>query len=404
MSICSLFVYLLTDLSSETLLTKRHEELYLDQKRRELEDLLFAQHRRKVSLNETRLWKSGVDISFLPEIDHLFGIDKKTQESATQLVEQLKLRHQLNFDHRKANDSKNKTDSNTVTKPGGNDEFLRKANALQLKINMLYRKIEQQLSRQPNSNRTDSAMYGDIQMQKEKQSGKDMNYPEEDFIGHFHNKKPREQMFKERLEYDEEMIHLKVGTEANLTYHKTAIPQQNAYKHNLTSTYKVKSTASPDVTKMTINQNKNGKQLKAKSVTGSNEHKNNITQNNPKTPAVKKIKSDFVLKLTDKKDTSNLLKPGSNKVAKAGEYLGDEPPVTDMPNFDVTPTVEDLQMLGTGNHLLILSYMRSGSSMNGDVFKDGDEDFYVYEPLIKFAPYHYFTENRLCRMRKPKCR
>ena len=57
-----------------------------------------------------------------------------------------------------------------------------------------------------------------------------------------------------------------------------------------------------------------------------------------------------------------------------------------------------------GGNLMILSYMRSGSSMNGQVFSDNAENFYVYEPLIKLAPYHYLTEDHLCEMRTMKCR
>lgn len=80
-----------------------------------------------------------------------------------------------------------------------------------------------------------------------------------------------------------------------------------------------------------------------------------------------------------------------------------DPQITYMPDLNIPPVTEDPTMLTTGKHLMILSYMRSGSSMNGNVFKDNEEDFYVYEPLIKFAPYHFFTENRLCKMREPKC-
>ena len=80
-----------------------------------------------------------------------------------------------------------------------------------------------------------------------------------------------------------------------------------------------------------------------------------------------------------------------------------DPPTRSMPDLDLPPTTANTEMLNTGNQMLILSYMRSGSSMNGNVFKDTEDDFYVYEPLIKFAPYHYFTENRFCMMRMSKC-
>ena len=217
---------------------------------------------------------------------------------------------------------------------------------------------------------------------------------------YFDDKKSHKEMFIDRQEYKEVTDHLKVGTEVNLTYSKVDTPERNTYKQTLIDTFKKKRTSSAEVTKKTINQDKNGKQLKAKSKIILHEYTNNRTQNTPKTHSVSTSKPDIVLKSVNKKDTGNLSKPGSDKVANAGKYLGDKLPVTDMPYNDVTLTVEDLQMLETGNHLMILSYMRSGSSMNGNVFKDGVEDFNVYEPLIKFAPYHYFTENRLCRMRE----
>ena len=90
----------------------------------------------------------------------------------------------------------------------------------------------------------------------------------------------------------------------------------------------------------------------------------------------------------------------SKKTMKNAEIY---PPTTDMLHIDFPPTRESTASLNNGHQLLILSYMRSGSSMNGNVFKDTGNDFYVYEPLIKFAPYHYFTESRFCQMRNPNC-
>ena len=57
-----------------------------------------------------------------------------------------------------------------------------------------------------------------------------------------------------------------------------------------------------------------------------------------------------------------------------------------------------------GHNLMILSYMRSGSSMNGQVFRDTPDDFYVYEPLIMVAPYQYLTESQICNMGNANCR
>ena len=79
-----------------------------------------------------------------------------------------------------------------------------------------------------------------------------------------------------------------------------------------------------------------------------------------------------------------------------------------MTAFRNPPTVtnSDLQKpvpMGKYN-LMIISYMRGGSSMSGQIFRDNAEDFYVYEPLIPFAPYQYFTENRFCEMENLKCR
>ena len=75
--------------------------------------------------------------------------------------------------------------------------------------------------------------------------------------------------------------------------------------------------------------------------------------------------------------------------------------------FDRPPTVGSLtkeEVLPKGNNLMILGYMRGGSSMSGQVFRDSEDDFYVYEPLIKYAPYQYLTESRFCEMESLKCR
>ena len=172
-----LSVYLLTGVTSVKLLTKQLEEPYLDQKRRVLEDLSFAQHRRSKPFNQTRTWKPYVDISFDPEISQLPDSDKKPQESPKQSAEQLKLCHQFNSDCRKVHNNRNETDTNTVTNHDGkDDEFVRKTNAPLRKINVLQMKLEQTLSRQPNYTSIDPIMYRDIQMQKAEQSKNDIKY------------------------------------------------------------------------------------------------------------------------------------------------------------------------------------------------------------------------------------
>ena len=57
-----------------------------------------------------------------------------------------------------------------------------------------------------------------------------------------------------------------------------------------------------------------------------------------------------------------------------------------------------------GVNLLIFSYMRGGSSMNGKVFAEMDENFFVHEPLIQLAPHHYLTENKLCEVQTKQCK
>ena len=106
---------------------------------------------------------------------------------------------------------------------------------------------------------------------------------------------------------------------------------------------------------------------------------------------------------TDNIENNANLAEADNKPKKSIQEAKIEPPTMHKPDIDLPPTMENKDMLNKGHHLLILSYMRSGSSMNGNVFKDTGDDFYVYEPLIKFAPYHYFTENSFCMMRTPNC-
>ena len=114
-------------------------------------------------------------------------------------------------------------------------------------------------------------------------------------------------------------------------------------------------------------------------------------------------------KRIDRKQSHNLNiseKLPSQKLADRNKYLLNKTFTTKLPDLYVTPTTayEHVEMLESGNELMIMSYMRSGSSMNGKVFMDGEGEFFVYEPLIKFAPYDYLTESRMCTMRKLKCR
>ena len=64
----------------------------------------------------------------------------------------------------------------------------------------------------------------------------------------------------------------------------------------------------------------------------------------------------------------------------------------------------DLKSTTKGSNLMIVSYMRGGSSMNGKVFGENPESLYVFEPLSKFAPHHYFTDNEQCSMSEKQCR
>lgn len=54
--------------------------------------------------------------------------------------------------------------------------------------------------------------------------------------------------------------------------------------------------------------------------------------------------------------------------------------------------------------LLLFSYMRSGSSLTAELIRDSPNTFFVFEPLIPLAPYHYFTDESVCNMRDVKCR
>ena len=57
-----------------------------------------------------------------------------------------------------------------------------------------------------------------------------------------------------------------------------------------------------------------------------------------------------------------------------------------------------------GSNLMIVSYMRSGSSMNGRVFGENPDNFYIFEPLIRLAPHHYLTEDKICEVKTNSCR
>lgn len=53
--------------------------------------------------------------------------------------------------------------------------------------------------------------------------------------------------------------------------------------------------------------------------------------------------------------------------------------------------------------LLLFSYMRSGSSLTGALLMNSSDTFYVFEPLIPLAPYHYLSRDQICRMRDTVC-
>lgn len=74
------------------------------------------------------------------------------------------------------------------------------------------------------------------------------------------------------------------------------------------------------------------------------------------------------------------------------------------PNYLPVDHINREMEIDKGGNLMIVSYMRSGSSMNGKLFGENAENFYVFEPLIRLAPHHYLTENQFCEMKELKCR
>lgn len=69
-------------------------------------------------------------------------------------------------------------------------------------------------------------------------------------------------------------------------------------------------------------------------------------------------------------------------------------------NVSSFPNVETKSV----NDLLLLSNMRSGSTLLGEILRDSQGTFFVFEPLQQLAPYHYFTERSVCRIRDVDCR
>ena len=54
--------------------------------------------------------------------------------------------------------------------------------------------------------------------------------------------------------------------------------------------------------------------------------------------------------------------------------------------------------------LMIFSYMRSGSTMTGEVFAENSDFFFVFEPLLSIVPYQYLSTTDVCKMRNAECR
>ena len=99
-------------------------------------------------------------------------------------------------------------------------------------------------------------------------------------------------------------------------------------------------------------------------------------------------KKPLVLRLTTKREPFDLGETKGSNISR-GSYNN-----LDMRNITSTK----------GVNLLIFSYMRGGSSMNGKVFAEMDENFFVHEPLIQLAPHHYLTEDELCEVQTKHCR
>ncbi|XP_053373957.1 uncharacterized protein LOC123530801 [Mercenaria mercenaria] len=58
----------------------------------------------------------------------------------------------------------------------------------------------------------------------------------------------------------------------------------------------------------------------------------------------------------------------------------------------------------SGKDILLFSYMRSGSTVTGNLLRDSPGVFFMFEPLSPLAPYSYFTDRSICEMRNSTCR
>nr|XP_022291966.1 carbohydrate sulfotransferase 1-like [Crassostrea virginica] len=54
--------------------------------------------------------------------------------------------------------------------------------------------------------------------------------------------------------------------------------------------------------------------------------------------------------------------------------------------------------------ILLLTYMRSGSSFTADVIQQSPDVFYLYEPLKAFTNQFYYTQSKLCSITDKGCR
>ena len=69
------------------------------------------------------------------------------------------------------------------------------------------------------------------------------------------------------------------------------------------------------------------------------------------------------------------------------------------------PVIKVRQRLVNSSYdLMIFSYMRSGSTMTGEVFAENRDFFFVFEPLLSIVPYQYLTTTDVCNMRNTECR
>ena len=401
---------------------------FLNQTKREVEDDLFRIYRKSQPFNNHIKWKPDSNAS-LPSFDSLLRVENTLHEvlnpnssiKVSNSVNQLYKDHVNNTRVRENQFSEYQAKEETkINSNQGNGTREDKMNVLQLHQEQeipQHRKIQQVIFNTVIYNANSTAAFSANKTVKRNES-------------QLQNKSARAVQQELKISSKNQEAHnlsLKMGTK-DISVARKKLKSKHGRKYqpliqNTNNTAVMKAEQKDVIeqplsgTNLTVESRKslnvNSKQLpKRYSVINDMNNKNMNTKEN-KVPIKHQEANSVGNKNNDKqksenKNYANL--PAAAKLTKSGEVIKakkvitDDHPSTDMPDFNVAPTVEDIEPLNTGNHLMIMSYMRSGSSMNGKVFRDSEEDFYVYEPLIKFAPFHYLTENRFCKMREPKCR